>query len=49
VLALGAVPDREVVEKLKGLVAKTLVIGDCAGPGNIRQAVREGYEAAASI
>ena len=46
VTALGAIPDKEAEEKLKGLVARTYVIGDCIEPRNIREAIREAYETA---
>ena len=49
VVALGAAADNKAVAKLKGLVARTRVIGDCAQPRGIREAIREGYEAAAFL
>ena len=49
ILALGSRPDKEAVDSLKGIAKKTLVIGDCIEARNIRAAIREGYEIAASL
>jgi pyruvate/2-oxoglutarate dehydrogenase complex dihydrolipoamide dehydrogenase (E3) component len=47
--ALGARPRTEVVETLKGLAGEVYVVGDCAAPRIIYDAVHEGFEAAIAM
>ena len=42
VLALGATPERSLVEVLKKAEVEFHAIGDCQQPRNIRQAIYEG-------
>jgi 2-enoate reductase len=42
VLALGATPERSLVEDLKKAEVEFHAIGDCRQPRNIRQAIYEG-------
>ena len=43
VLAVGYRPDRAAVERFLGLVPETYVIGDCASPRKIKEAMEEGF------
>lgn len=49
VLALGAVPDRELVEKLIGRGISLYIVGDCAQVGDALDAIREGFRIGNSI
>jgi thioredoxin reductase len=42
VLALGAKPERSLIEDMKKEEVKFYPIGDCRQPNNIRQAIYEG-------
>lgn len=46
VCAMGMTPRVEETDQLRGLVANTIVIGDCAKTGRILHATRAGWEAA---
>lgn len=46
VCAMGMTPRTEEADLLRGLVANTIVIGDCVKTGRILQATRGGWEAA---
>jgi 2,4-dienoyl-CoA reductase-like NADH-dependent reductase (Old Yellow Enzyme family)/thioredoxin reductase len=43
VLALGAVPDQELLKALRGKVSGLYAIGDCNRPGKIIDAIHEGF------
>ena len=49
VVAMGLVPRANEVDELRGLVAETVVIGDCAKSGRIMHATRAGWETAINI
>lgn len=49
VLAVGMRARRQKVDELRGLIAHTVVIGDCNRPGKILTAVRNGYDAAMDL
>ena len=49
VLAVGMRARSQKVDELRGLVAHTVVIGDCNRPGKILTAVRNGYDAAMDL
>ena len=49
VLAAGAVPDKALYPKIEGEVTEIKLIGDCVSPRNIREAIREGYQAGMTI
>jgi pyruvate/2-oxoglutarate dehydrogenase complex dihydrolipoamide dehydrogenase (E3) component len=49
VLALGAVPNRELVEKLIGRGISLYMVGDCAQVGDALDAIREGFRIGNSI
>ncbi len=49
VLAVGSVPNRDLVDKLQGMVPKCFVIGDCRKPRTILEAVAEGSRFAREI
>jgi len=44
VLAVGVRPEKELGEKLKGLVEELYLIGDCVEPRDVMFAIREGAE-----
>lgn len=46
VCAMGMTPRSEEADSLRGLVANTIVIGDCVKTGRILHAIRAGWEAA---
>ena len=46
VCAMGMIPLRDEADALRGIVANTVVIGDCVKSGRILHAVRAGWEAA---
>lgn len=46
VCAMGMTPRTEEADALRGLVANTIVIGDCVKSGRILHAIRAGWEAA---
>lgn len=46
VLAIGYEPDRELEAKLQKGGCKVITIGDCRTPGNIKEAVHQGFQAA---
>jgi 2,4-dienoyl-CoA reductase-like NADH-dependent reductase (Old Yellow Enzyme family)/thioredoxin reductase len=49
ILALGAVPERGLVEKLVGRGISLYMLGDCATVGDALDAIREGYRIGNSI
>ena len=49
VLALGAIPDRDLVEKLIGKGIRLYLAGDCAGVGDALDAIHTGYKIGGSI
>jgi len=49
IVAMGLVPRSEEVDNLRGLVAETIVIGDCSRSGKIMDATRAGWEAAINL
>ena len=49
VIALGSVPNDELVESLKGKVPEAFIIGDASKPREIMEAVLEGEEVALKI
>ena len=50
ILSMGVRPRQKTVDELKGIVADTRIIGDCATrAGNITSAVRDGFFAAMDI
>ncbi len=49
VAAMGLSPRSDEVDALRGLVAETVVIGDCAKSGRILHATRAGWEAAVNL
>ena len=49
VLAAGAVPNRELYQKIKDRIATVKAVGDCVSPRNIREAIAEGCQAGLAI
>ena len=49
VIALGSMPNNELVESLKGKVAEIYVVGDASKPREVMEAVLEGEEVALKI
>ncbi len=49
VLAAGSKSNRELYDSVSSLVAETYVAGDCVEPGQIRDAVADGFQIARSI
>jgi pyruvate/2-oxoglutarate dehydrogenase complex dihydrolipoamide dehydrogenase (E3) component len=49
VLSLGAIPNNELVESLKGRVSEVYVIGDASKPREVMEALLEGEEVALKI
>ncbi len=49
VVAMGLTPRSAEVDELRGIVAETVVIGDCSKSGRILHATRAGWEAALNI
>ncbi len=49
VLALGAHPNREILQALEGKVPQLLAAGDCLEPRRAREAIHEGFAAAMKI
>ena len=49
VIALGSIPNNELVESLKGKVPEVYVIGDASKPREVMEAVLEGEEVALKI
>ena len=45
VIAAGSRSENALIDKLKGLTAEVLVVGDAKSPRNALQAIREGFEA----
>jgi 2,4-dienoyl-CoA reductase-like NADH-dependent reductase (Old Yellow Enzyme family)/thioredoxin reductase len=46
VLAIGYEPDKELEARLQKSGCKVITIGDCRTPGNIKEAVHQGFQAA---
>jgi len=49
ILALGMAPRSALVESLKGIAPRVVVVGDCVKPRLIIDAVREGFHAVAEL
>lgn len=49
VLAAGAIPDKKLLEELKGKVPEIYAIGDCVEPRTIRDAIADGFRIAWEI
>ncbi len=49
VLAAGSIPNKKLYEEIKGKVPETHLIGDCAEPRTICEAVADGYRIALEI
>jgi NADPH-dependent 2,4-dienoyl-CoA reductase/sulfur reductase-like enzyme len=49
VVAIGMKSRSAVVDGLVGLTPEFVIVGDCARPGKVFQAVRSGYDAAMNI
>lgn len=46
VLSLGAIPNRRIVAELRDKINKLYLIGDCAKPSKILEAIHDGFSAA---
>jgi len=49
ILATGYRPPTELVDELRGSVRETVCAGDCAGVGDLRKALEEGYRAGLAL
>jgi pyruvate/2-oxoglutarate dehydrogenase complex dihydrolipoamide dehydrogenase (E3) component len=49
VLALGAHPNKEILQALKGKVSQLFAVGDCLEPRRAREAIHEGFAAAMKV
>ncbi|GAI23903.1 unnamed protein product, partial [marine sediment metagenome] len=49
VLAMGMVPDKDLLTGLEGKVPMVHVIGDCLEPRRIAEAIEEGFRMGTSI
>ncbi len=43
VLAAGAIPDNKLYDEVKGKLAETYLVGDCAGPRTVREAIADSF------
>ena len=49
ILAAGAIPNRKLYGELKGKVPEIHLVGDCAEPRSIREAITDGFRVAWEI
>jgi hypothetical protein len=49
IIAVGMVPSKELAEELKSKVKQVYLIGDCAEPRLIKEAIGEGFQIAWEI